>query len=229
VTTGNLALVTLLLQHGADPNEGIDSTASPLGFAPTPEIRALLEAHGAVLDDYDTGWIEHDAAFRRRVATLRDNAYLTGAAFTMCADRPELLARLLDAGLRMPDVHTSCQSYLLNAAALRILLASGMSPDQTNWQHQTLLHHAAGSDNTECAAILLEAGAAIAPRDDDYRSTPLAWAARAGKPRMVEFLLSRGAPVSLPDDEAWATPLAWAERRGHTQVAALLRGHGATR
>ena len=65
-------------------------------------------------------------------------------------------------------------------------------------------------------------------RDDDYRSTPLAWAARANKPQMVEFLLSRGAPVNLPDDEPWATPLAWAERRGHQQVASILRAHGAT-
>ena len=66
----------------------------------------------------------------------------------MSADRPDLLARLLGAGLRMPAVHTSCQGYLLNADALRTLLAHGMSPDQMNWQHQTLLHHAshAGHD-----------------------------------------------------------------------------------
>jgi ankyrin repeat protein len=146
----------------------------------------------------------------------------------MSADRPDLLARLLGAGLRMPAVHTSCQGYLLKADALRTLLAHGMSPDQMNWQHQTLLHHASTRDTIECAAILLDAGATLAARDDDYRSTPLAWAARANKPQMVEFLLSRGAPANLPGDEPWATPLAWAERRGHQQIAAILRAHGAT-
>ena len=141
----------------------------------------------------------------------------------MSADRPELLARLLGAGLRMPAVHTGCQGYLLNENALRTLLAHGMSPDQMNWQHQTLLHLASGGNNTACAAILLDAGATITARDDEYRSTPLAWAARANHPKMVEFLLSRGAPVSLPDDEPWATPLAWATRRGHAGIVEMLR------
>jgi ankyrin repeat protein len=225
---GNLAMVKLLLDHGADPNEEIDSAASAMVFAATPEIRALLESHGGGLGLYDTSWIEHDEELLRRLAADQRDTHRIGAAFTMSADRPDVLARLLGAGLRMPAVHTSCQGYLLNANTLRTLLAHGMSPDQMNWQHQTLLHHASTRDTNECAAILLDAGATITARDDDYRSTPLAWAARADKPKMVEFLLSRGAPVNLSDDEPWATPLAWAERRGHQQIASILRGHGAT-
>jgi ankyrin repeat protein len=226
---GNLAMVKLLLDHGADPNEDIDSTSPPTAFAATPEIRALLESHGGGLGLYDTTWIEHDDELLRQVAADPSDTHRIGAAFTMSADRPDLLARLLGAGLRMPAVHTSCQGYLLNTDALRTLLAHGMSPDQMNWQHQTLLHHASTRETSECAAILLDAGATMTARDDDYRSTPLAWAARAGRPQMVEFLLSRGAPVNLSDDEPWATPLAWAERRGHQQVASILRAHGATR
>ncbi len=226
---GNLAMVTLLLEHGADPNEEIDSASSAMVFAATPEIRALLESHGGGLGLYDTTWIEHDDELLRRVAADPGNTHRIGVAFTMSAGRPDLLARLLGAGLRMPAVHTSCQGYLLNPNALRTLLAHGMSPDQMNWQHQTLLHHASGSwqDTSECAAILLDAGATITARDDDYRSTPLAWAARADRPQMVEFLLSRGAPVDLPDDEPWATPLAWAERRGHSRIVDILRAAGA--
>jgi ankyrin repeat protein len=226
---GNFAMLKLLLEHGADPNEEIDSTSSPLAFAATPDIRALLESYGAGLGDYDTTWIEHDDARLKSIAAQPHASYRIGAAFTMSADRPDLLARLLGAGLRMPAIHTSCQGYLNKPNALRTLLAHGMSPDQMNWQHQTLLHHASTQDTTECAAILLDAGATITARDDEYRSTPLAWAARANKPQMVEFLLSRGAPVNLPDDEPWATPLAWADRRGHQQIASILRAHGATR
>ena len=224
---GNFAMLKLLLEHGADPNEEIDSMSYAIVFAPTPEIRALLESYGGGVGRYDTAWIEHDDERLRQIAANPSDTELIGAAFTMSADRPELLARLLDAGLRMPTVHTACQGYLLKPDALRTLLAHGMSPDQMNWQHQTLLHHASTRDSTECAAILLNAGASLTVRDDDYRSTPLAWAARANKPQMVEFLLSRGAPIQLPDDEPWATPLAWAERRGHAEVASILRTRGA--
>ena len=225
---GNLAMVELLLAHGADPNEDIDSAASALTFAATPEIRALLESYGAGVGDYDTTWIEHDDERLRRVAANPSDTYRIGVAFTMCADRPDLLARLLGAGLRMPAVHTSCQGYLLNLEALRTLLAHGMSPDQMNWLRQTLLHLACDGNKIEQAAILLDAGANITARDDDYRSTPLGWAARRNAPEMVQLLLSRGAPVNLPDDEPWATPLAWATRRSHSRVVEMLRAAGAT-
>jgi ankyrin repeat protein len=224
---GQLAIVKLLLDHGADPNEDVDSTDSPLVFAATAEIRALIASHGGDRGLFDTDWIEHDEAMLQRVAANpSEHDYRIGAAITMSADRPELLRRLLGAGIRMPDVYTACQGYLVNAAALRTLLAHGMSPDQMNWQHQTLLHWASTYETSECAAILLDAGATMTARDDEYRSTPLAWAARLNRPHVVEFLLSRGAPVALPDDEPWATPLAWAERRGHGHIAALLRSRG---
>jgi ankyrin repeat protein len=224
---GNLAMVKALLDHGADPNEDIDSTASALAFAATPEIRALLESHGADVGLFDPKWVENDDELRRVAADPRD-AYRIGAAFTMGADRADLLARMLGAGLRMPAVHTACQGYLLNADALRTLLAHGMSPDQMNWQHQTLLHRASIRADSECAAILLNAGATITARDDEYRSTPLGWAARANSATMVEFLLAHGAPTNLPDDVPWATPLAWATRRGHSQIVEMLRTAGAT-
>jgi ankyrin repeat protein len=224
---GNLEVLTLMLNHGADPNEEIDSTSSAVAFAATPEIRALLESHGAGLGPYEPNWIEDDDQLAR-VAARPQDPYFLGCAFTMSAENPTALARLLGAGLRMPDVHTTCQGYLVRPDALRTLLAHGMSPDQMNWQHQTLLHHAATQDTSECAAILLDAGATMTARDDEYRSTPLAWAARANKPKMVEFLLSRGAPVNLPDDEPWATSLAWATRRGHAQIVEMLKAAGAS-
>ena len=227
---GNLAIVKLLLEYGADANEVIDSTSPAAYFAATPEIRTLLESQATGPNFWDTIWVENDEALLRRVAAdPAGHEFEIGVAFTMSADQPNRIARLIAAGLRMPAVHTACQGYLLKAVVLRTLLDHGMSADQMNWQHQTLLHWASIQDSSECAAILLDAGATLTARDDEYRSTPLAWAARANKPQMVEFLLSRGAPVDLPDDEAWATPLAWAERRGHQQVAAILRTHGATR
>ena len=75
---------------------------------------------------------------------------------------------------------------------------------------------------------LLDAGASISAKDEDYRSTPLAWAARSDLPDMVELLLARGAAANLVDDEPWSTPLAWATRRGHGRIVELLRAAGAT-
>jgi ankyrin repeat protein len=226
---GNLPILKLLLEHGADPHEDIDSTSRALAFAATPEVRELLESYDKGSDIWEATWVDDDAALRSVAADPAAHLHRIGAAITMNADRPDRLARLLDAGLRMPDVHTACQGYLINAGALRALLAHGMSPDQMNWQHQTLLHLACTKETSECAAILVDAGASTTARDDEYLSTPLAWAARTNRLEVVEFLLSRGAPVALPDDEPWATPLAWAERRGHMEIVATLRAHDATR
>jgi ankyrin repeat protein len=144
--------------------------------------------------------------------------------------RRDLLDKLLQAGIQVPAVITSCQTYLLkHTDMLRTLLAHGMSPDLMNWQRQTLLHFACANGDIERAAILLDAGATISARDDEYRSTPLAWAARRNAAQMVEFLLTRGAPTNLPDDEPWATALAWAERRQHAETASILRQYGADR
>lgn len=58
----------------------------------------------------------------------------------------------------------------------------------------------------ECATILLDAGTAIAAKDEEYRSTPLAWAACNDLPDMVDLLLARGAPTNLADDDPGQRP-----------------------
>ncbi len=237
---GDRPVVELLLAHGADPNGWIDSAGSATYAARTPELRALLIAHGGTLDAYDLVWLDEDDEAVRRVLANPDsaNAGCGGVLAAACKQgKRDLLVRLLDAGARVPPVVTACRSYLLSdPGMLRLLLASGMDPDLPNWQRATPLHDLCGRDSRgrprphrmECAAILLDAGATISAKDEDYRSTPLAWAARNDLSDMVELLLARGAATNLPDDEPWATPLAWATRRGHHQIAEILRAAGAT-
>jgi uncharacterized protein len=236
---GDYGMVELLLSHGADPNAFVDSAGNAMFAARTKEIRALLEAHGGKLDPYDLVWMDEDDEAIRRIAEDPGSAYAgCGGVLTAVCTRGkrDLLVRLLDMGVRVPPVAGGCQSYLLeNPEMLRLLLASGMSPDYPNWRNLTFLHLLCSRDvrnrtmahRIECASILLEAGATITARDDEYRSTPLAWAARNNLPDMVEFLLGRGASTSLPDDRPWATPLAWATRRGHARVVQILRHAGA--
>ena len=228
--TGNLEAVELLLRYGGDPNAAVDSAAHAYGLAATPEIRAALLAGGARLDPFDEILAHGDDEAVRQVAAHPQAAERIGFAFAMMcgSGNRALLAKLLRAGLRMPPVLTSCQGYLLSHADMvRTLLDHGMSPDVQNWQSQTLLHLVSRGSSVELAAMLLDAGANLTARDEEYGSTPLAWAARANARPMVEFLLARGAPVTLPDDPPWATPLAWATRRGHEELAALLKARGA--
>ena len=235
---GDRAMVELLLEHGADPNSHIDSAGSATYAAKTPELRALLFSHGGTLDTYDLVWLDEDDEVVRRVTAdprSADAGCGTALAAVCTRGKRDLLVRLLEAGARVPPVVTGCRSYLLeDPGMLRLLLASGMNPDLPNWLRATPLHDLCGRDGRgrprahreECAAILLDAGATISAKDDDYRSTPLAWAARNDLPDMVEFLLARGAPANLPDDEPWATPLAWAKRRGHGRIVEILRRAG---
>lgn len=237
---GNRAMVELLLDHGADPSAHVDSAGNATWAAKTPELRRVLLARGGTLDCYDLIWLdEDDEAVRRVAADPREANAGCGGVFTVAATRHkrDLVVRLLSAGARVPPVLTACRSYLLeDPEILRLLLASGMDPDLPNWQRATPLHELCGLDGRgrprehriQCANILLDAGATISAKDEEYRSTPLAWAARNNLPDMVEHLLARGAPTNLQDDEAWATPLAWAIKRGHARIVEILRVSGAT-
>ena len=201
---GDRSMVELLLDHGADPNSWIDSSGSATYAARTPELRKLLIERGGMLDTYDLVWLGEDDEVVRRVAADPSSANSgCGGVFTAACTlgKRDLVVRLLEAGARVPPVLDACRSYLWeDPECLRLLLASGMNPDLPNWLRATPLHDLCFRDTrgrtrkhrNECATILLDAGATISARDDDYRSTPLAWAARNNIPDMVEFLLCPG-------------------------------------
>jgi ankyrin repeat protein len=236
---GNRPMVELLLAHGADPNGFVDAAGNAVGAARTPEIRALLVAHGGRIDPFDLVFKNEDDEVMRRIREDPTSADAgCGGVFTAVCTRGkrDLLRRLLDAGVRVTAKAGGCHSYLLEQPdMLSLMLAKGaLDPDYPTEDGVTLLHELAADregstpqHRGECAALLLDAGAHISARDEEYRSTPLAWAARSNVPDMVQILLARGAPTNLPDDEPWATPLAWATRRGHTQIVEMLQTAGA--
>jgi ankyrin repeat protein len=106
-----------------------------------------------------------------------------------------------------------------------LLFQHGMDANKPNWLLITPLHYFAESGDLENASVFIEHGADLNAREEEYCSTPLGWAARCGKTRMVDFLLRKGADPHLPDDPpalAWAKPLQWAIRRGHDEIVQIL-------
>ncbi|SPE27892.1 hypothetical protein SBA3_140005 [Candidatus Sulfopaludibacter sp. SbA3] len=94
---------------------------------------------------------------------------------------------------------------------------------------QTALHevaamrgHVTDEEVAIFAAALLDAGAVWNVRDHLLRSTPLGWACRWGRIKMVQLLLGRGADPVEAGAEPWATPRAWAEKMKHDAVLSAI-------
>lgn len=94
----------------------------------------------------------------------------------------------------------------------------------------TPLHYACTRGHSECASVLLRAGAAVNAVDlatGDER-TPLHKTAYHGSANTAAALL-RFEPVLTFCDASGTTPLELAESRGHEDVAALIRAAEADR
>ncbi len=79
-----------------------------------------------------------------------------------------------------------------------------------------------------CATMLLDAGASFNRRDPLLKSTPLGWACRWGRIKLVRLYLQSGADPLESAAETWATPMAWASKGGHREIVEWLHSRGAT-
>ena len=202
---GNREMVELLLAHGADPNGFVDSAGTAMFSAKTPEIRALLRAHGGTLDPYDLVWLDDDEEVLKVIAANPASAYAgCGGVYpaVVTKGKRELLRRLLDAGVKVPPQPDGCRDYLLEHPDMlqQLLERGGLHPDYTDADGVTFLHSLCVrgplgetmSYRTECATLLVNAGASLSPRDK-RGLTPLAIATHCNVQDMVEFLRARGA------------------------------------
>src|SRR5580704_3365323 len=76
--------------------------------------------------------------------------------------------------------------------------ALSLHSELINIRHEgaSALHVAAIEGQLEAARWLLEHGAALDTRDDQFGMTPAAWANEKGRDGMVDFLLSQGAAIT---------------------------------
>lgn len=236
---GDKEMARMLLEAGADPNASIESSGTAAWMAKEPELRRMFEEYGGCLDA-SLHLLDGNDEVVLAMAEEDPDAVSThgcGGIFTMAVSfkRRDLLQPLLDCGVRVPDVVTGCRTYLWNTPDMtRVLLEHGMNPNLPNWQRVTPLHDICSRggrgqpdpNRHELLDLFLGFGADINAMDEEYRSTPLGWAARNGLADMVEMLLERGADPGLAG-EPWATPLEWASRRRHSEIATCLRHAGA--
>jgi hypothetical protein len=218
----------------------MESSGSPMSQAKTKEMRVLMYRHGGTMSIHgyiaDDGYWTLDAVAAGITVGTPNEEDLAGMFTHVVNSRNwDLLHLLLARGLRVPPVVTGCQEYLWRHTDMaRVLLEHGMDPNLPNWQRMTPLHHIAGrtwhnktkEEWVELVDLFLGFGADVNAIDEEFRSTPLGWAARLGKKDMAAHLLDRGADSNAAD-APWATPLAWAEKRGHRQIAQVLKNHGA--
>jgi uncharacterized protein len=253
VYNGHYEIAKLLLEHGAYPNPEVESSADAVFIAiMNGDFRMvdLLASYGAVWNIPVTkgrAFTYEDMAARlpaRSAPVLGHYGDVQTAAAMFAtnpalADDPEALKNAAGNGheefvrllLRYQPELAKRVTVSRPREIAKLLFEHGMDPNHPNWLRITPLHHFAESGDLEGAAIFIEHGADLNARDEEFCSTPLAWASRCGQTRMVEFLLRHGAQTNLPDDIpdlAWATPLAWATRRGHQAIVRMLTAYEQT-
>ena len=223
---GHVEVAKLLLAAGADPNAEMESSGTPTGAAKDAPMRALMLRHGGrvpLSQHFFEGNIDVVAALLDAAPALFDEQCAAeGFTLGLTAGHEDMLRLMLARGLRVPPVVTICQTYLWRDLDLaRLLLEHGMDANLPNWQSVRPLHHMASKGQVDAAHLFLEFGADPAAVDEEYRSTPLGWAARAGQTEFVRFALANDFPAAA-HGPPWAHAAAWAARRGHGDIVTLL-------
>jgi ankyrin repeat protein len=241
VYQGQYDMAKLLLEHGANPDTAPESSGSAISHTrKNPEMRKLLLEHGAkddarpmdelmkLLDDNALEELEQRLKDRFPLAE-QGAAYWSEGILAGPANRGNIPAieLLMRYGARVPDITKWGRYYYFKHTEIaRVLLENGMNPNHMNWHHVTLLHDMAQDGDLDKARLLLDHGADINAIDEEYRSTPLGFAARWGHREMAAMLLQRGADPNR-SGASWSTPLAWARKKGHSEIEADLLRAGA--
>ena len=227
---GYFEIARALLAAGADPNAGVESSGNPTESAFNREMRELMYRHGGKVG-FTQYFHENNVDVVAAVLQHASEPFLRAMAeegfpHAVSNSYETLVHMMLNAGMRVPLVLTGCQTYLWHDLNLcEVLLQHDMDPNLPNWQSMRPLHLMAQKNYVDGAKLMVKYGADPSLIDEEYRTTPLGWAAMFGAREYAEYLLEQfpdrtvHEPAEMPE---WARPAAWAARRDHQDLVALL-------
>lgn len=178
-------IVELLLAHGANPNAMVDSSGNCVWAARNapPGIQKLLADHGGRLG-LNMACYEHDADAIEAELAADPKSQIHIHLPVEDRSLVELALRYQPGVLKkIPFPGAETLDYA------RWLLENGISPSLPDWLGVTPLHRFAKEGNISMAALCLEFGAPLDPRDDHYKATPLEWAIRNKQSKFAAWLL----------------------------------------
>lgn len=209
-------LVSVLLEHGADPELQDKEGLTPLlvaAYEGQEEVAELLLEAGADPDrpgkDQMTPLLA--AASGGHAETVR--VLLLWGASTDVSDKEGRSALLLAAAAARGE------------EAVRVLLHRGLNENHQDRLGWTALHWAVCEGRRTICRSLVDGGAKVGLRDREGY-TPLLLAAEEGHTSCVELLINRGSPVNQLGSDGM-TALCFAALAGHKATVELLLRKGA--
>ena len=236
---GNVEIVRLLLDHGADPE------ANATGDFEDKPLHKV--SYGKYRSEADGVRVVQLLLERGADVNTRRNDHWTPLHVASCFGNVEIVRLLLDhgadpeanaeAGMGEKPLHkVSYGKYRSQEDGVRVaqlLLECGADVNTRRSDHQTPLHLASYFGNVEIVRLLLDHGAdPEASATGDFEDKPLhkvsygKYRSEADGVRVVQLLLERGADVNTRRNDHW-TPLHVASCFGNVEIVRLLLYHGA--
>ncbi|KAJ3125939.1 hypothetical protein HK098_008019 [Nowakowskiella sp. JEL0407] len=217
---GNIEIVEMLLDKGANPNSGDNTGRTPLFIAACdnqPDVVKLLVKRGA---DIDLG--NKDRVTALASALFRENLEMVQLLHDLGADLTAVWAcgctALLHSAIEGKleavrvlieldvDIHYGDRKNgmtALHLAALRghleivkLLIKNGASPNVPSFDMLTPLHNAASNNHVEVLKYLCEVGGDVGACTVNEHLTPLHYSSKRGYVESSKYLLEMGADVN---------------------------------
>jgi ankyrin repeat protein/virulence-associated protein VapD len=214
----NIEMVKLLIANGADVNAGPYTALHVSVDQGRKDIAELLIKYGADINigDEDGDTPLHIAGLYH--PDMIEFLLANGADINAKDKRGRTLLHLiLDSSIRKK--HKKVKDVV------ELLIANGADVNSKDKEGRTALHLAAESADADIVELLLDKGAGIDEKDDEYGFTALHSAARFGNKDIAELLINKGANINARDKQGH-TPLYIAVHHDH-KVAELLVDKGA--